>query len=217
MLATLADPILPVFMVMAAGYLLRRIGVMEAEHAGIINRYAFYLAVPALIVSVVATTPFLQIEWRAVAVYSSLQVGLALAGFAVLRLLFRIEMREAVLLGMATSFVNHVFFVLPIAERLVGPDAAMPMAGIVMVDAGFIFPMSVLLVARLSGGRSGQGRLAGLPLASAPATLADRSARGSSASGEAPEAADPLAWRNSSRLSSPVSTSRSASPASHFS
>ena len=99
MLATLADPILPVFMVMAAGYLLRRIGVMEAEHAGIINRYAFYLAVPALIVSVVATTPFLQIEWRAVAVYSSLQVGLALAGFAVLRLLFRIEMREAVLLG----------------------------------------------------------------------------------------------------------------------
>ena len=162
MLATLSDPILPVFMVMAAGYLLRRIGVMEAEHAGIINRYAFYLAVPALIVSVVATTPFLQIEWRAVAVYSSLQVGLALAGFAVLRLLFRIEMREAVLLGMATSFVNHVFFVLPIAERLVGPDAAMPMAGIVMVDAGFIFPMSVLLVARLSGGRTGQGRLAGL-------------------------------------------------------
>lgn len=162
MLDTLADPILPVFMVMAAGYVLRLMGVMEAEHAGIINRYAFYLAVPALIVSVVATTPIHQIEWRSVAVYSSLQVGVAVAGFALLRFVLRLEIREAVLLGMATSFVNHIFFVLPIAERLVGPDAALPMAGILLVDAGFIFPISVLLVARLSGGRTGQGRLAGM-------------------------------------------------------
>ncbi len=162
MLETLADPILPVFGIMAVGYLLRLIGVMEADHAGVINRFAFYLAVPALIISVVATAPVTQIEWSAVALYSSTQIMLALFSFALLRGLLKVELREAVLLGMATSFVNHIFFVLPIAERLVGPDAAMPMAGIVMIDSGLIFPTCVLIVAKLSSGR--KGGVAGLLL-----------------------------------------------------
>ena len=52
---------------------------------------------------------------------------------------------EALLLGMAAVFANHVFFVLPIAERFYGDAAAENMAGLVFLDVAVIFCGTVLL------------------------------------------------------------------------
>ena len=147
MLDTLANPIIPIYMVLAMGAALRLGGAMQAEHAAAINRFAFYLAVPALIISVLGKAPITDFEWAAILVYTSTQIALYIATFALLYYVFKREVREAILLGMASSFVNHVFFVLPIAERLVGDSAGIPMAGIVMFDAGLIFPATVLIIA----------------------------------------------------------------------
>ncbi|MBO6604175.1 MAG: AEC family transporter [Roseicyclus sp.] len=164
MLQTLADPILPVFLALVTGYALRLGGVMDDSHAAAINRFAFYLAVPALIVSVVGKAPVNDVEWPAVGVYFTVQMMLYLGMFAFLRTVLRLPVAEALLLGMATSFVNHIFFVLPIAERLVGPDAGVPMAGLVMLDAGVIFPATVLATAILTAGSEATSGVVGLVL-----------------------------------------------------
>ena len=164
MLETLANPILPIYMVLALGAALRLGGAMQAEHAAAINRFAFYLAVPALIISVLGKAPITDFEWAAILVYFFTQISLYVATFALLFYVFKLEVREALLLGMASSFVNHVFFVLPIAERLVGDTAGIPMAGIVMLDAGLIFPTTVVITAILTARKQGKANIARLLL-----------------------------------------------------
>jgi len=158
-LDTLANPILPIYMVLALGAALRLGGALQASDAVAINRFAFYLAVPALIISVLGKAPITEFEWGAIFAYTSTQIALYVGTFALLYYVFKLEIREALLLGMASSFVNHVFFVLPIAERLVGADAGIPMAGIVMFDAGLIFPTTVIITAVLTAREQGRANI----------------------------------------------------------
>lgn len=151
-------------MALAIGAALRLGGAMQAEHAAAINRFAFYLAVPALIISVLGKAPITEFEWVAILAYTSTQIALYIATFLLLYYRLKLEIREALLLGMASSFVNHVFFVLPIAERLVGPSAGIPMAGIVMFDAGLIFPVTVLITAVITAKEKGTASIAGILL-----------------------------------------------------
>ena len=142
-------------MALAIGAALRLGGALQAEHAAAINQFAFYLAVPALLISVLGKAPITEFEWLAILAYTSTQIALYVATFLFLYYRLNLEIREALLLGMASGFVNHIFFVLPIAERLVGQNAGIPMAGIVMLDAGLIFPITVLIVAVLTGKEKG--------------------------------------------------------------
>lgn len=164
MLETLANPILPIYLVLAVGAALRLSGAMQASDAVAINRFAFYLAVPALIISVLGKAPITEFEWAAVFAYTSTQIVLYVATFALLYYVLKLEIREALLLGMASSFVNHVFFVLPIAERLVGENAGIPMAGIVMFDAGLLFPVTVVITAVITAREKGKANIAGMLL-----------------------------------------------------
>lgn len=164
MLETLANPILPIYMVLAIGAFLRLGGALQASDAVSINRFAFYLGVPALIISVLGKAPIAEFEWGAIFAYTSVQIMLYVATFLLLYKVFKLEVREAMLLGMASSFVNHIFFVLPIAERLVGENASIPMAGILMFDAGVIFPTTVVITAILTAKGRGRANIAGMLL-----------------------------------------------------
>ena len=55
-------------------------------------------------------------------------------------------MAEAYLLGMSAIFVNGVFFVLPIAERLYGAGADEVIVGIVVIDSVVVFGGSIFLM-----------------------------------------------------------------------
>ncbi|MBT8456722.1 MAG: hypothetical protein HKO95_03160 [Rhodobacteraceae bacterium] len=163
MLSTLADPVLPIFAVLAAGYMLNKAGAMDASHAQAINRFVFYLAAPALGIAVIGRAAFDTIHWPAVGVYFAAELAVYAAVFALMRFAFKRDLGEALLLGMTAVFANHVFFVLPIAERSFGAEAAIPMAGIVLIDIAVIFIGSVLLTEIIaSDNRSLRRTLAGL-------------------------------------------------------
>jgi predicted permease len=146
MLTTLANPILPIFAILALGYCLQRFGLFDVTVAQSINRFVFFVATPALIFSIISQAPIDHFDLRALGLYFSSQVlvyvGIALFMYRILKR----EKGEALLLGMTATFVNHVFFVLPIAERVFGTSTAHPIAGIVLVDVGIVFCGSVLAV-----------------------------------------------------------------------
>lgn len=146
MLNTLADPILPVFAILALGYVLHRSGLFDVPIAQAINKFVFFVATPALVFSIVSGAPIERFDLRALGLYFVAQmfvyVGTALFMYRVLGR----EKGEALLLGMTATFVNHVFFVLPIAERIYGTTAAQPIAGIVLVDVALWFCGTVLAV-----------------------------------------------------------------------
>jgi len=162
MFATLANPVLPIFMALVVGYLLHKFGVLSASDAVSINKIAFYMAVPALIVSVLGSAPISTFEWPAILVNLVVQLFMYAAVFGLMYYGFKREVRESVLLGLSAVIVNHIFFVLPIAERIYGSNAGAPMAGIVMFDAGLIIPISVFIVAKLSAGPQSFAKMSGL-------------------------------------------------------
>lgn len=158
MLGTLADPVLPIFAVLAAGYVFQKLGFMDTGHAAAINRFVFYIAAPALGVSVIGQADPGAIDWPPVAIYFGAQMAVYLAVFLLMRFGFRRDPGEALLLGMTAVFANHIFFVLPITERVYGAAAAEGMAGILLLDIAVIFCATALLAEILTSEERGLGR-----------------------------------------------------------
>ena len=146
MLSSLADPILPIFAILALGFCLYRLKTFTVSAAQSINKFVFYVATPPLIYQIVSNAPLSEIDTNALGIYFTAQICAYLGTFLVTHFILGIEKKEALLLGMTSAFVNHVFFVLPIAERIYGASAAQPIAGIVLVDVTILFCGTVLVI-----------------------------------------------------------------------
>lgn len=145
LLSNLADPILPIFVALMVGYGMRHLGFFDVDAAQSINRFVFYLAMPGLIFNLVAHIPFGGIDWATMGVYIGSE-ALVYGGVAwCARQFFKCPLGESILLGMAAGFVNHLMFVLPIAQGLHGPIAAQPIAAIVFIDV-VVFALTVFVM-----------------------------------------------------------------------
>jgi len=146
MLEVFHSAVLPVFALVAIGFGLGRAGIFDQSMAMAVNRFVFLVSVPALIFGLLARSPFDQFDWLAVAAFAAIEVVMYAAGFAVARYAFGRGNREALLIGLATAFANHLLFVLPIAMALFGEAAATPIIAIATVDALFIYGGTLLLM-----------------------------------------------------------------------
>ena len=155
MLAALTDPVLPIFAVLAIGFLMQKAGFLDVGHAQAINRFVFYLGAPSLGVSVIGRATPGAIDWAPVFVYFLAELVVYALIFILMSRVFKRDRGEALLLGMTAVFANHIFFVLPIAERFYGAGAAQAMAGIILLDIAVIFCGSVILTEFLTGGNGG--------------------------------------------------------------
>lgn len=155
MLDALTDPVLPIFAVLALGYLMQKAGFVTVEHAQAINRFVFYVGAPAIGVSVIGKASPGTIDWPPVLTYFVSELIVYALIFILMGFVFKRDKGEALLLGMTAVFANHIFFVLPIAERFYGAGAAQAMAGIVLFDAAVLFCGSVILTELVTGGKAG--------------------------------------------------------------
>lgn len=130
-------------MAMLLGYGMRLTGFFELSTAQAINRFVFYVAMPALIFKLVASISFASTDWAAVLTYLGTEAVVYIGVAVVARLAFQRPAEEALLIGMAAGFVNHLMFVLPIAQGLHGDAAGRPIAAIVFIDI-LVFCFSVL-------------------------------------------------------------------------
>ena len=134
MLQALFDPILPIFAVLAVGFFLRKRQVVDASHATEINRFVFFLSAPALVFIIFARAPLGDLNLPVLASYFVAEVLIYSAIAFLSYKAFRLPLAESFLLGMAAVFSNHVFFVRPIAILTYGETAALPIAGVIVVD-----------------------------------------------------------------------------------
>lgn len=171
MLNSLANPILPIFAILGIGFFAGKVGWFDAVFAKSLNRFVFYIAQPALIFYIVARAPFGAFVWEALAIYFVTEVAVYALGAWVACKWFKRPLPEALLLGMTCAFVNHVFYVLPIAELIYGPDAAVPIAGVIVVDIAVLFCGTILILDMLKAGSARPIAVAGMMLRN-PALLA---------------------------------------------
>ncbi len=132
-------------MALLVGYGLRRVRFFEVSNAQAINRFVFYVAMPALIFNLVRKVPLHQIDAPTIGVYLLSEFAVYGGVALICMRYFKCSAAESVLIGMAAAFVNHLMFVLPIARSLYDLAAVEPIAAIVFVDV-IVFCLTVLLM-----------------------------------------------------------------------
>ncbi len=144
MLHVLTHNILPVFAIMALGFVLGRFKKFSTQEAKAFTRVAFLVLQPALIFPLMASVDFSVFEVGALALYGACQVVAFGLAYGVARRFFGREHLESWLLAMAVVFVNSLLYIWPISFLIFGEAAALPISAIVAWDASATFAFFIV-------------------------------------------------------------------------
>jgi len=153
MLNTLADPILPIFAVLALGVVAGRYGGCDNAFARSLNWFVFYIGQPSLMFLLLAEAPFSTFDFPALGLYFLSEVLVYALGTLVAWRAFGRSLQEALLLGMTCAFVNHLYFVLPIGQLIYGVETAIPITAAISLDVAILFCGTIFLMDLLDSGR----------------------------------------------------------------
>lgn len=155
--------VLPIFGVMALGWIFaRRSLISDAGVAGIVN-FVFFLAIPSLLFRTLATGAVEgRFDARLIAGFFSAALVLFALGWLVSRFVFRNSVEACGLAAMSGSFGNLMLVGLPLIQRAYGDAGLVPLMLIIMVHSAILFTVTTLAIeARRSAGGGWVRRLGG--------------------------------------------------------
>ena len=158
MLQTLIDVILPVFLVIGAGYVTTRAGYFTQGHIDAILHFAQGFAIPCLLFRAMV-----EIDLRAgfdPALLLSFYTGAGAAfvlGALGAHYVFGRDLEDAVVIGLCCLFSNSVLLGLPITERAYGPDALTGNFAIIALHSPFCYGIGITVMEMVRNrGQSGR-------------------------------------------------------------
>lgn len=155
----------PVFIVVGAGYLAVRLGLLGTAAIDHLMQFAISFAIPCLLFRATSSIDLAAaFDWRIIVAY----FGAALAGFAVTYLvarnLFGRRPGEAVAVGFAALFSNLVLLGLPIGERAWGADTLAPNFALVSLNAPICYLVGITAMEILRADGRNAAETAGMVL-----------------------------------------------------
>ena len=146
--------VFPVALMFFLGFALGKRGVFDSGDASAIFKFIAQLAAPAIIFHIMFTSDFGGADLMLVGLYLLAESVIYLATMALAMTVFRLDLKNAVLAGMAASFSNHVLFAYPITKLAFAPAHVLPVEGIIAFDM-IIFTLSVVVLDMTAGPRDG--------------------------------------------------------------
>lgn len=137
--------ILPVFLVLGAGYVAVRLGWLKAEMSDFLNAYAVRLAVPLLLFRAMYKLDFTAAFYPPMLAgfYAGALISFV-AGIALARLVWLRRPGEAVAVGFCAMFSNTVLLGVPIIARAYGDGVLTPAFGIISLHAPCLYAVGML-------------------------------------------------------------------------
>jgi len=158
MIFTFLDVILPVFLVLGAGYVAVHIGWFKASAVDGLMIFTQGFAIPCLLFRATAGLDLsAYLDWRLLFSFYSGATICFILGILGARFIFKRRPGEAVAIGFAALFSNTVMLGLPIMERAFGAEALAPNYAIVAFHAPFCYLIGITLmeVTRADGRSAG--------------------------------------------------------------
>lgn len=139
--------VLPIFGLILAGWIARRIGVLGPAATGELNRFVVYLALPALLFDLVATAHWTEI-WRpgflaAFGLAAALVYG-ATVGFSLL--VARRHLADAAIDGLNSAYPNTGYIGFPLVLAALGQSALVTALLATIVTGCAAFALAIVLV-----------------------------------------------------------------------
>jgi malonate transporter len=137
--------VLPIFALILAGWLARRIGVMSSHAAGELNRFVVYLALPALLLDIVANARWDEI-WQPgfIAAFGS-GAGIVFAIIVTVRLRTQ-HLADATIDGLNAAYANTGFMGFPLALSVLGSSALAPTMVATILTVCMLFAVALILI-----------------------------------------------------------------------
>ena len=155
MLAGLFNGVLPIFAISVIGYVCGRLKVFDFGSAMILNKFVMLIGMPVLGFKLLSDASLFDVPIKLLVGYLLSEICVYLITFIIARRVFSVGVREAFLLGLATALTNHVLFILPIAEILIGPSATLPIVALISMDGMLIFSGTIVVMDIMSSKEQG--------------------------------------------------------------
>jgi predicted permease len=152
MLHVLTHNILPVFAMLALGYIMGKLGTAKQEEARALNRIAFLVLQPPLIFMLLTGLDLSAVRFDAIGIYAAVEVIAFIVAFGLAKFAFKCETAEAFLLGMCVVFLNSLLYIWPISTLIYGEEGARPISAIVALDASASFAFFIIGIQVIAGG-----------------------------------------------------------------
>lgn len=126
-MTALFDVVLPVFAIIATGYVCGRLNFLGPESSEALNKFVYWVALPALLFKAMASVNLAQVYDRSflVSFTGALAATWAITGLSG-RFFFRLDPAEAALHGLNGAYPNSGFMGIPLAIAAFGEQAALP-------------------------------------------------------------------------------------------
>ncbi|WP_375688399.1 AEC family transporter [Pseudooceanicola sp. LIPI14-2-Ac024] len=148
--------ILPVFLLIGAGWTATRFGLTTAAASEALTKFAQSVAFPCLLFRAVVQLDIGQ-EFNApllLSYYSSATTCFFVGLFAA-RLMFRRDWEDCVVVGFCCLFANTLMLAIPITERAYGHEALAANFAIVAMHAPFCYTLGIVAMEVVRAGRGG--------------------------------------------------------------
>jgi malonate transporter len=145
MLSTLTT-VLPIFALIFAGWLARRIGVLGPHATTELNRFVVYLALPALLFDIIAHARWTDVWQPGFVAAFGLGAALVFALTIAVGLRRSQHLADAAIDGLNAGYANTGFVGFPLALVALGPDALAPTLIATIITVCVLFAVAIILI-----------------------------------------------------------------------
>ena len=143
---TVIPIVLPIFGLILAGWVARRIGVFSAHATGELNRFVVYLALPALLFDIVAKARWSDIWQTGFIAAFTISTGLVFVLTVVLRLRGPRNLADAAIDGLNAAYANTGFIGFPLVVAALGHEGLAPTLIATIVTVCVLFALALILI-----------------------------------------------------------------------
>ena len=136
---------LPVAILIFLGFIAAKKSLFNYSESLAIIKYVGVIAVPAITLKMTLSINFSIINWLLISNYVVSEIIIYLTAMLLCRFLFKLNWSESVIIGMASSFANHLLFVYPMALNEYGADLINPIIAIIGFDVIFLVINLIIL------------------------------------------------------------------------
>ena len=125
---------LPLFGLLFVGFISGKFDLLNQSDSKVFLKLVGLVIVPALGIKIIGNFRYEFINWNLYYYYFLTQSIIYFLGFSIAKIIFKRHFSESIIIGMTSSFSNHLFFVYPIALFEFGPKDIVPIETIISVD-----------------------------------------------------------------------------------